>query len=164
MSAVTKTKGKSNLCFAEYDLNLALHYDRNLNFLAKKYETFFLLSKSEIWFNTPIKLIAIFKMATFCVWVNIFCIRILFLLLEVFGQNLEIPVVVIGRMFWKAKECDPNTYLFCHFVIVLCCEICEEWCSTVNFSFHGFDCLRLNAILDFKLGTDLKIVQFFWCR
>ena len=29
LSSVTKTKGKSNLCFDEHDLNLALHYDRN---------------------------------------------------------------------------------------------------------------------------------------
>ena len=33
LSSVTKTKGKSHLCFDEHDLNLALHFDRNLYFL-----------------------------------------------------------------------------------------------------------------------------------
>ena len=41
LSSVTKTKGKSNLCFVEYYLNLALHYDQNLYFLSKNYESFF---------------------------------------------------------------------------------------------------------------------------
>ena len=41
LSSVTKTKGKSNLCFVEYALNLALHYDHNLYFLSKNYESFF---------------------------------------------------------------------------------------------------------------------------
>ena len=45
LSSVTKTKGKSHLCCVEYDLNLALHYDRNLYFLAKKYEIFFMIKK-----------------------------------------------------------------------------------------------------------------------
>ena len=46
LSSVTKTKGKLNLCFVEYDLNLALHYDRNLYFLSKKdMRPFFIINK-----------------------------------------------------------------------------------------------------------------------
>ena len=45
LSSVTKTKGKSNLCFVKYDLNLALHYDRTLLWGAKNMRPFFIINK-----------------------------------------------------------------------------------------------------------------------